>query len=184
MYINFLICIFVNCTLLLISQNWLLKLRSKYRYWSSLPCSSLQLLPLESFVPKLGRAFIWQEKLRKTASLMLVISNNSSTRLQWGHIGTWLRPNLNKSFLVTLSLVGFMKCFGCCGGDQVVSILASNSDDPSSNPADVHNFWFEIVVENKQKWGRDWPIFKKQFMKYYIMLKGIVYLSLSRWSFV
>ena len=43
------------------------------------------------------------------------------------------------------------------GGGQVVSVFAFYSYNLSSNPA--VNFVFE-KNENKQKWGREWPIFK------------------------
>ena len=45
------------------------------------------------------------------------------------------------------------------GGDQVVSMLAFNSDDPNLNTADTLKFLFE-TNENKQKRGRGWPIEK------------------------
>ena len=41
-----------------------------------------------------------------------------------------------------------------CGGGQVVSVLALNSDDPSLNPIDVDSFFCKNRVfknENKQK---------------------------------
>ena len=50
-----------------------------------------------------------------------------------------------------------------CG--QVVSVLAFYSDDPSSIPAEVYNFFCKIVVEkdeNKQKEAGVGPIFKKK----------------------
>ena len=58
------------------------------------------------------------------------------------------------------------------GGDQVVSVLAFNSNDQSSNPADVNNFSVEFVLEkneNKQKRGQGLPIFKNvtRFSKNY-----------------
>ena len=49
-----------------------------------------------------------------------------------------------------------------CGGGLVVSVLAFDSDDPSSIPAEVYNFFCKIVVEkneNKQKEARVGPIF-------------------------
>ena len=51
-----------------------------------------------------------------------------------------------------------------CGGGLVVSVLAFYSDDPSSIPAEVYNFFCKIVVEkneNKQKEAGVGPIFKK-----------------------
>ena len=54
-----------------------------------------------------------------------------------------------------------------CGGGLVVSVLAFYSDDPSSIPAEVYNFFCKIVVEknkNKQKEAGVGPIFKKDFM--------------------
>ena len=45
----------------------------------------------------------------------------------------------------------------CCGGGQLVIVLAFQSDDLYSNPADA-----QCVFEknqNKQKRGRGWPIF-------------------------
>ena len=50
-----------------------------------------------------------------------------------------------------------------CGGGLVVSVLAFYSDDPSSIPAEVYNFFCKIVVEkneNKQKEAGVGPIFK------------------------
>ena len=44
------------------------------------------------------------------------------------------------------------------GGGQVVSVLAFNSNDPSSNPAEAYSFFCNIVFEkneNKQKRGQD-----------------------------
>ena len=52
-----------------------------------------------------------------------------------------------------------------CGGGLVVSVLAFYSDDPSSIPAEVYNFFCKIVVEkdeNKQKEAGVGPIFKKK----------------------
>ena len=49
-----------------------------------------------------------------------------------------------------------------CGGGLVVSVLAFYSDDPSSIPAEVYNFFCKIVVEkneNKQKEAGVGPIF-------------------------
>ena len=37
------------------------------------------------------------------------------------------------------------------GGGQVVSVLDFYSDDPSSNPADVHSFFCKICVWKEQK---------------------------------
>ena len=37
-----------------------------------------------------------------------------------------------------------------CGGGLVVSVLAFYSDDPSSIPAEVYNFFCKIVVENNE----------------------------------
>ena len=38
------------------------------------------------------------------------------------------------------------------GGDQVVSVLAFYSDDPSSNPAEAYSFFCNIVfVKNRNK---------------------------------
>ena len=54
-----------------------------------------------------------------------------------------------------------------CGGGLVVSVLAFYSDDPSSIPAEVYNFFCKIVVENnenKQKEAGVGPIFKKEFL--------------------
>ena len=51
-----------------------------------------------------------------------------------------------------------------CGGGLVVSVLAFYSDDPSSIPAEVYNFFCKIVVEkneNKQKEAGVGPILKK-----------------------
>ena len=48
-----------------------------------------------------------------------------------------------------------------CGGGLVVSVLAFYSDDPSSIPAEVYNFFCKIVVEknkNKQKEAGVGPI--------------------------
>ena len=47
----------------------------------------------------------------------------------------------------------------------MVSVLAFYSDDPSSIPAEVYNFFCKIVVENnenKQKEAGVGPIFKKK----------------------
>ena len=52
-----------------------------------------------------------------------------------------------------------------CGGGLVVSVLAFYSDDPSSIPAEVYNFFCKIVVEkneNKQKEAGVGPIFLKK----------------------
>ena len=49
-----------------------------------------------------------------------------------------------------------------CGGGLVVSVLAFYSDDPSSIPAEVYNFFCKIVVEkneNRQKEAGVGPIF-------------------------
>ena len=49
-----------------------------------------------------------------------------------------------------------------CGGGLVVRVLAFYSDDPSSIPAEVYNFFCKIVVEkneNKQKEAGVGPIF-------------------------
>ena len=56
---------------------------------------------------------------------------------------------------ITINLLG-------CGGGLVVSVLAFYSDDPSSIPAEVYNFFCKIVVENnenKQKEAGVGPIF-------------------------
>ena len=48
----------------------------------------------------------------------------------------------------------------------MVSVLAFYSDDPSSIPAEVYNFFCKIVVEkneNKQKEAGVGPIFKKVY---------------------
>ena len=53
-------------------------------------------------------------------------------------------PILKKLFIIIMG----------CGGGLVVSVLAFYSDDPSSIPAEVYNFFCKIVVEkneNKQK---------------------------------
>ena len=50
----------------------------------------------------------------------------------------------------------------------MVSVLAFYSDDPSSIPAEVYNFFCKIVVEkneNKQKEAGVGPIFKKTISK-------------------
>ena len=50
----------------------------------------------------------------------------------------------------------------------MVSVLAFYSDDPSSIPAEVYNFFCKIVVENnenKQKEAGVGPIFKKNEQK-------------------
>ena len=36
------------------------------------------------------------------------------------------------------------------GGGQVVSVLAFNSDDPSSNPAEVHNFSVKLLLKKRK----------------------------------
>ena len=54
-----------------------------------------------------------------------------------------------------------------CGGGLVVSVLAFYSDDPSSIPAEVYNFFCKIVVENnenKQKEAGVGPIFLKKVL--------------------
>ena len=46
------------------------------------------------------------------------------------------------------------------GGDQVVSVLAFNSDDPSSNPAEAYNFSVKLLLK-KRKYSMKrpgWPI--------------------------
>ena len=55
--------------------------------------------------------------------------------------------------------------FQGCGGGLVVSVLAFYSDDPSSIPAEVYNFFCKIVVEkneNKQKKRPGLAQFKKK----------------------
>ena len=50
----------------------------------------------------------------------------------------------------------------------MVSVLAFYSDDPSSIPAEVYNFFCKIVVEkneNKQKEAGVGPIFKKKIIQ-------------------
>ena len=50
------------------------------------------------------------------------------------------------------------------GGGLVVSVLAFYSDDPSSIPAEVYNFFCKNIVEkneNKQKEAGVGPFFKK-----------------------
>ena len=44
------------------------------------------------------------------------------------------------------------------GVGQVVSVLALYSDDPSSNPAVVHNFSVKLTKIDKKK-RPGWPIF-------------------------
>ena len=53
------------------------------------------------------------------------------------------------------------------GGDQVVSILAPYSDDPSSNPADIYSFSVKFVFEKDEKTKRGWcwPILKILFQQ-------------------
>ena len=51
------------------------------------------------------------------------------------------------------------------GGGLVVSVLAFYSDDPSSIPAEVYNFFSKNIVEknkNKQKEAGVGPLFKKK----------------------
>ena len=51
------------------------------------------------------------------------------------------------------------------GGGLVVSVLAFYSDDPSSIPAEVYNFFCKNIVEkneNKQKEAGVGPLFKKK----------------------
>ena len=51
------------------------------------------------------------------------------------------------------------------GGGLVVSVLAFYSDDPSSIPAEVYNFFCKIVVEkneNKQKEAGVGPFLKNK----------------------
>ena len=45
--------------------------------------------------------------------------------------------------------------------NQLVTLLAFYSNEPSSNLAEVYNFSINIVAEKNeynQWWGRDWPI--------------------------
>ena len=48
------------------------------------------------------------------------------------------------------------------GGGQMVSLLAFNSDNPSSNPAEAYIFSVEFVFEKNEKTqrGQGWPIKK------------------------
>ena len=54
-------------------------------------------------------------------------------------------------------------CFMGRGGGQVVSVLAFNSYNPSSNPGDVYSFLYNMCFEkNKKEAGVD-PFLKKYF---------------------
>ena len=57
------------------------------------------------------------------------------------------------------------------GGGLVVSVLAFYSDDPSSIPAEVYNFFCKIVVEkneNKQKEAGIGPFLRNKFFKTFL----------------
>ena len=49
------------------------------------------------------------------------------------------------------------------GGGQVVSVLAFNSDHPSSNPAEVYKFSVKLLLKRTKisKKRPGWPILKK-----------------------
>ena len=51
------------------------------------------------------------------------------------------------------------------GVGQVVSVLALYSDDPSSNPAVVHNFSVKLTKIDKKK-RPGWPIFLKKHLSH------------------
>ena len=59
------------------------------------------------------------------------------------------------------------------GGDQVVSILAPYSDDPSSNPADIYSFSVKFVFEKDEK-------NKKRLVLAYF--KNIISTKRERWK--
>lgn len=58
----------------------------------------------------------------------------------------------------------------------MVSVLASTSDDLSSNRAEAYSFSVQFVLENnenKQKWGQGWPIYKNlQVIGYFEYVEG------------
>ena len=57
------------------------------------------------------------------------------------------------------------------------------SDDPSSNPADIHSFYLKRT-KIKQKRGREWPIYKQKQRRKYNLEKirhlGRYLVSISR----
>ena len=58
------------------------------------------------------------------------------------------------------------------GGGQMVSLLAFNSDNPSSNPAEAYIFSVEFVFEKNEKTqrGQGWPIKKFLSLRKHICL--------------
>ena len=82
--------------------------------------------------------------------------------------------------------VGIQKLKLGRGGDQVVSVHAFYSDDPSSNPADAYSFSVKIVFEKDRKINKErpgWPIFKQLKLFHFSFQKNVnnqIYLILSR----
>ena len=60
------------------------------------------------------------------------------------------------------------------GGGQMVSVLAFNSDDPSSNPAESTVFSVKLFEkdENTRKGGREYPILKTHQMWRCVKVNG------------
>ena len=78
--------------------------------------------------------------------------------------------------------VGIQKLTLGRGGDQVVSVHAFYSDDPSSNPADAYSFSVKFVVEIDRKINKERPIFKKLKLFLFSFQKNVnnqMYLILS-----